>query len=163
GIDPEELGVSTTSRTYFNAQDRRKAFLDFVIGGYRQAIEDRLSMPDVTPAGYTVRFNLSAFLRSDDKTRMETYEIGLRVGAYTRSEVRDLEDKQPLTQVEEAASVAAQIEHEVTRFDAEPVLRFEAPAAQLFEVDQERRIIRGLAVPYGRVPSDGRTFVFSKG
>lgn len=98
GVDPEELGVSTTSRTYANQFDRRKQFIDFTLGGYRQAIEDRLSMGDVTPRGYTAKFDLSAFLRSDDKTRYETYEIGQRVGAIDGpTEVRELEGKPPLT------------------------------------------------------------------
>ena len=33
GVDPEDLGVSTTSRTYANQFDRRKAFIDFTLGG----------------------------------------------------------------------------------------------------------------------------------
>lgn len=103
GVDPEELGVSTTSRTYANQQDRRKAFLDFTLGGYRSAIEDRLSMGDVSPRGYYARFNLSAFLRSDDKTRMETYRAALDVGAITQDEIRDLEDKPALSPSERPA------------------------------------------------------------
>lgn len=57
GVNPEDLGVSTTSRTYFNAFDKRKDFLDFTTGNYRQAFEDRVSMTDVTPRGYTARVN----------------------------------------------------------------------------------------------------------
>lgn len=97
GIDPEELGVSTTSRTYANQFDRRKAFLDFAVGPYLHAVEQRLTMGDVSPHGSYAKFNLSAFLRSDDKTRMETYEIAQRVGALTTDEIRVLEDRIPLT------------------------------------------------------------------
>lgn len=93
GVDPEELGVSTTSRTYANQFDRRKAFLDFTLGGYMRAIEDRLGMGDVTPPGYYSRFNLSAFLRSDDLTRYQTYAAGLAVGALVQPEIRQLEDR----------------------------------------------------------------------
>lgn len=96
GIDAEELSVSTTSRTYANTQDRRRAFVDFTLGPLIHAIEERLSLGDVTPRGQQVRFNLSSFLRSDDLTRMQTYEIGLRVGAYTQDEVRALEGRPPL-------------------------------------------------------------------
>ena len=77
GIDPEELGVSTTSRTYANAFDRRKQFIDFTLGGYLTAIADRLSMPDVTPPGNYARFNLDAFLRSDALARYQAYAAGL--------------------------------------------------------------------------------------
>jgi HK97 family phage portal protein len=97
GVDPEELGVSTTSRTYNNAFDRRKAFVDFTLGAYRQAFEDRLSMNDVSPRGYKARLDLSDFLRSDDKTRMEVYEKGLAVGAITHEEIRVNEKKPELT------------------------------------------------------------------
>lgn len=95
-VDAEEVGVSTTSRTYANMFERRKAFLDFTLGPFREAIEDRLSMGDVTKRGYAVKFNLSAFLRSDDLSRMQTYQIGLAVGAITQDEIRDLENRPPL-------------------------------------------------------------------
>lgn len=66
GIDPEELGVSTTSRTYFNAQDRRRSRTEDVLGPYMTAIESRLSMDDITPHGYTVRFDPAAYLSLDE-------------------------------------------------------------------------------------------------
>lgn len=66
GIDAEELSVSTTSRTYANTQDRRRVRVEDVLGPYMTAIESRLSMDDVTPHGYTVRFDPSAYLRLDD-------------------------------------------------------------------------------------------------
>lgn len=96
GVDPEELGVSTTSRTYSNQWERRKAFLDFTLGAYLTAVEDRLRMPDMTPRGYTARFDLDSFLRTDTKTRYETYKIGLEVGALDHAEVRAAEGKAPL-------------------------------------------------------------------
>lgn len=96
GVDPEELGVSTTSRTYANQFDRRKAFLDFTLGSYRAAVEDRLSMGDVTPRGSVVRFDLDSFLRSDAKTRFEAYKLGLEVGAIGEDEIRPAEGKPPL-------------------------------------------------------------------
>jgi hypothetical protein len=97
GIDPEELGVSTTSRTYANSFDRRKTFIDMTLGGYRQAIEDRLGMRDVTPLGQSVRFDLAAWLRSDDLTRMAFYKAGLEVGVFSDvDEVRAAEGKPPL-------------------------------------------------------------------
>lgn len=96
GVDPEELGVSTTSRTYANQFDRRKNFLDFTLGAYRAAIEDRLSMGDVTPRGSVVRFDLDGFLRSDAKTRFEAYKLGLEVGAIAPEEIRPAEGKPPL-------------------------------------------------------------------
>lgn len=109
GIDPEELGVSTTSRTYANQFDRRKNFLDFTLGGYRAAVEDRLSMGDVTPQGSFVRFDLDAFLRTDAKSRFEAYALGLQVGAIAPEEIRPAEGKPQIdaAQVAPARSIGA--------------------------------------------------------
>lgn len=92
GVDPEELGVSTTSRTYANAEQRRLDLVDFTLAAYVVAIEDRLSMPDVTPPGYYVRADYAGFLRSDTLTRMQTYEIGRRVGVYNDERIAEIED-----------------------------------------------------------------------
>lgn len=109
GVDPEAVGVSTTSRTYFNAEHKRKEFVDFTLGGYLVAIEGRLSMGDVTPRGQYARFDLDSFLRSDTKTRMETYQIGKAVGAYTDDEIRELEDRPPLTAEQRPAATTAEL------------------------------------------------------
>jgi HK97 family phage portal protein len=106
GVDPEELGVSTTSRTYANQFDRRKAFLDFTLGGYRAAIEDRLSMGDVTPRGTVVRFDLDGFLRTDALARYQAYAAGRAVGALTAAEIREAEGKPPLDPATEPAPPA---------------------------------------------------------
>lgn len=72
GIDAEDLSVSTTSRTYFNAQDRKRSRLEDVYGPYMAAVEDRLSMEDVTPRGYTTQFDTSSYLRLDDQAAAQT-------------------------------------------------------------------------------------------
>jgi phage portal protein BeeE len=105
GIDADELGVSVTSRTYSNQFDRRKAFTDFTLGLYRQAVEDRLSMGDVTPRGQYAKFNLDAFLRSDPAARYAAYEAGLRVGAIAEDEIRPMEDKPQLTAAQKPQAV----------------------------------------------------------
>lgn len=170
GVDAEELGVSTTSRTYNNQQDRRKAFTDFTLGGYLRAFEDRLSKGDVSRPNHQVRVDLSAFLRSDDLTRMQTYEIGRRVGAYTLTEIREAEQKPPLDEDEmpdqESNVVPLAASNPSTiRFGSGPAIRLGNPAAETsFAVDVAKRTITGLAVPYG-VParSDGQLWQFSQG
>lgn len=104
GIDPEDLGVSTTSRTYQNAEQRRLDLLDFTLSAYVAAVEQRLSMRDVTPRGYEVKVNFDGFLRSDTKSRMEAYAIGVPLGAYTQDEMRELEDRPDLTPTQRAAA-----------------------------------------------------------
>ncbi len=92
GVDPEDLGVSTTSRTYQNAEQRRMDMLDFTHAAYRSAMEQRLSMHDVTPRGYELKVNLDGFLRGDTKARMETYAIGEPLGLYPPERLAELED-----------------------------------------------------------------------
>ena len=74
--------MSTTSRTYQNSEQRRQDLLDFTLSAYMKAVEQRLSMADVTPRGYRAKFNLDSFLRGDTKGRMEAYAIGEPLGLY---------------------------------------------------------------------------------
>jgi Phage portal protein len=92
GVDPEDLGVSTTSRTYQNAEQRRLDLLDFTLAHYMAAMEQRLSMRDIIPRGYEAKVNLDGFLRSDTKTRYEAHQIALNAGFKTIPEIRELED-----------------------------------------------------------------------
>ncbi len=84
GLDPEDLGISTTSRTYQNATDRRKDRINDVYSPYMAAITQRLTMPDVTIPGERVRFRLDDYLRADPKTRSEVNSTYLRDGVVTR-------------------------------------------------------------------------------
>lgn len=91
GIDPEDLGISTTSRVYQNATDRRQDRINDVLAPYMKAITDRLSMPDVTLPGRKVRFNLDDYLRADPKTRAEVHAIYHGLGATDAPEIREEE------------------------------------------------------------------------
>jgi Phage portal protein len=99
GVDPEDLGVSTTSRTYQNSEQRRQDLIDFTLAAYVSAIEQRLSMRDVIPRGYETKVNFDGFLRADTKTRMDAYKVGADVGAYTVPEIRELEDRPALARI----------------------------------------------------------------
>ena len=55
GVDPEDLGVSTTSRTYQNAEQRRQDLIDFTLAAYMSAVEQRLSMGDVPRGAMRLR------------------------------------------------------------------------------------------------------------
>jgi len=95
-IDAEEFGVSTTSRTYQNQQDRRRDRLDFTLGPYLTAMEGRLSLPDVSPRGYRAQIDPAAFLRADDKTRAETDAALVKAEILTVDEVREQRGLPPL-------------------------------------------------------------------
>lgn len=96
GLEPEDLGVSVTSRTYFNAETKRKDRIDFALGMFIWAIQDRLSMPDVTPRGQYVRAQLGAFLRTDTVARFAAYREGMEMGLYSLNDVRAMEDLPPV-------------------------------------------------------------------
>lgn len=97
GINPEDVGIAITSRTYFNAFDRKQANTVDTLRGYQRAFEERLSMNDITPRGYTVRLDFTDLLKSDDLTRFQAYKAGLDVGVYAdQDEVRAAEGRPPL-------------------------------------------------------------------
>lgn len=77
GLDPEDVGVNTTSRTYFNATDRRTDKINRTLSGMMAAVTDRLSMGDITPRGQTVRWDTSQWLRPDPASQV-TYWQGLK-------------------------------------------------------------------------------------
>lgn len=92
GLDADWVNVHTTTRTYANAETRRLDLLDFTLMPFISALEGRLSMNDVLPRGQQVKVQMSGFLRSDTKTRMETYQIGRQVGVYDDERIAELED-----------------------------------------------------------------------
>ncbi|MEU0312488.1 phage portal protein [Nocardioides sp. NPDC006273] len=108
GVDPEDLGVSTTSRTYQNSQDRYQARVKDTLRPYMVAVEERLSMNDVCPRGYDARTRVADLLFADDKTRFEAYKIGLEVGAIGQDEIRELERKAPLAPDQTPALTSAE-------------------------------------------------------
>ena len=84
------------SMTYQNIIDGRKEFVAYSLQPYICAIEDRLSMNDITAAGHIVRFNISeTFLRSDDKARLETLEKMLSLGLIDIEQAKEMEDLTP--------------------------------------------------------------------
>jgi hypothetical protein len=97
GIEAEELSVSTTSRTYFNAQDRRRDRLESVLGPYMTAVEGRLSMEDVTPRGYTTKFDTSSYLRLDDQAAAVTDSVLISSKVLTPGEAREKRGLDPNT------------------------------------------------------------------
>ena len=155
GIDPEDLGISTTSRTYSNDVDRRRNKLNDVLSPYMRAITDRLSMGDVTRRGYVVRFNTAEYLLPNPTERWAVHETALRMGETTIDEIRQEEGKPPLPAGVEPEPVADPLPVDASRpasmtFDA-PELTFADMPLTSFSVDSENRIIEGVALPYGQV------------
>lgn len=84
------------SLTYANVIDERRQFVDMSLRPYISAIEDRLSMDDLTAHGNIVRFNVSdTFLRSDDLTRLAVIEKMLALGLITTQQAMEMEELTP--------------------------------------------------------------------
>ncbi|HEX6579209.1 MAG TPA: phage portal protein [Jiangellaceae bacterium] len=184
GIDPEDVGVSTTSRTYANAVDRRRDRINDVLSPYMRALTDRLSMGDITKRGYRVIFDLDDYMRADPKTRWEVYAQAIGLGVMTADEVRQEEglpgsaprpSEPSRSNVKPDAASNATAPRPATRSqnaDTEAMVTFAEPAGlqfadlpvTAFSVDREKRVIEGLALPYGKVGAKGGLkFRFAKG
>lgn len=147
GLDPEELGVSTTSRTYANAVDRRIDKINDVKAPYMRAITDRLSMGDVTRPGHRVEFELTGYMKSNPTERVAYYKAMQEMGVMDEADIREAEGL-PARTGPAPKAVAASGEKVAETFDEAPKLTFVDGAMEEFSVDKGKRIIEGLILPY---------------
>lgn len=178
GLDPEDLGISTTSRTYNNAVDRRKDRINDILSPYMLAITDRLSMGDITRRGHTVTFNVDDYLKADPLTRWQTHKIAVEMHAKDIAEVRNEEDMDPNPELEArakkaqtapAARPADELAPRRAAASAPASVAFSRPASTEddthqtltfavsdedraeFSADLDNRTITGLMVPWNKV------------
>lgn len=157
GLDPEDLGISTTSRTYQNGVDRRQDRINDTLSPYMAAITQRLTMPDVTKRNHRVEFDLDEYLRADPKTRAEVYHNAIQDGWLDPDEARAEEKRPPLTiQQKLAMAPPAPAEPKPAPVNVTAAadtnhlhLSFVGVPGATFATDAARRIIEGVAVPYG--------------
>ena len=84
------------SMTYSNVLDERRQFVDMSLRPFICAIEDRLSMNDITNSQNYVRFDLDeTYLRSDALTRLAVIEKMLALNLITVEQAREMEDLTP--------------------------------------------------------------------
>ena len=85
------------SMTYQNILDGRKEFVAYSLQPYISAIEDRLSMNDITNSQNQVRFALDdTFLRVDAKDRLDIIEKMLNLDLINTEQARQMEQLTPL-------------------------------------------------------------------
>ena len=85
------------SMTYQNILDGRKEFVAYSLQPYISAIEDRLSMNDITNSSNQVRFAVDdTFLRVDAKDRLEIIEKMLNLDLIDVNQARSMEQLTPL-------------------------------------------------------------------
>ena len=87
GVPPEMIAAASgDSSTYANVEQRSLDFLTYTIGPWLARIETALT--DLVARGSYVKFNTGALLRTDLKSRYESYEIALRSGSSSRRNPR---------------------------------------------------------------------------
>lgn len=83
--------------TYQNIIDGRREFMAYSLQPYICAIEDRLSMNDITNSQNQVRFDVDAsFLRADAMERLNVIEKMLNLNLITVEQARQMEQLTPL-------------------------------------------------------------------
>lgn len=192
GVDPEDLGISTTSRTYFNAADRRMSKINETYAPYMAAITQRLSMGDVTRRGYVVKFDLTDYLKPDPIAQVGYWKALKDMGVMDADEIRAAaglsgpapkpaaappppaegdgggqEQEQPAGQ-QSGAEAAQPAGMTFASTDDAPAMTFDgadfAGGTEPAKVDVETRTITGLAVPYNKVARKyGMAFRFLPG
>jgi HK97 family phage portal protein len=85
------------SMTYQNILDGRKEFVAYPLQPYISAIEDRLSMNDITNSSNQIRFAVDdTFLRVDAKERLDIIEQMLNLNLIDVNQARQMEQLTPL-------------------------------------------------------------------
>lgn len=177
GLDAEDLNVSTTSRTYANDSDRRQDRINDTLQAYIAAITQRLSMGDITRRGKRVVARSDTYMRADPVTRgafastmFNLVDPATGKRALTIDEIRDAEElppaepgpvpqQQPTNVVPIRAPAPSRLAASAEGTDAagRTAVTFSGataefvldPVAARFTVDVQRRMMYGLAVPYG--------------
>jgi len=95
GVPPEMVASEAGgSLTYANVEQRDLSLLKYAVAPWLTRFERKLTR--AMPRGTFCKFNAAALLRTDLKSRYESYAIGLDKGFLTLDEVRELEDREPL-------------------------------------------------------------------
>ena len=87
---------ANNSMTYANVLDERKQFYSLSLAPYVNAIQDRLSMDDITARGNAVRFDVdSSFLATEPMERLLVIEKMLALGLITVEQAMEMENLTP--------------------------------------------------------------------
>jgi len=94
------------SMTYANVQDERRQFVSLSLQPYISAIEQRLSMNDITPSTQYMSFDLdSGFLRANPLERLTVIEKMLTLGLITVQDAMAMENLSPNGSASDAINV----------------------------------------------------------
>jgi len=89
------LNAESTSSTYSNTLQERRSLIDLSLMPFLIAVEQRLSMDDITPMTQRVRFEVEEYLRGTAMERIEVIGKMLELGLIDINEAREMEDLAP--------------------------------------------------------------------
>jgi HK97 family phage portal protein len=89
------LNAESASATYSNVSAERRSLVDFSLSPIMHAIEERLSMNDLTPRGQEVRFDLDDYLRGNPLEEIQVLTAMLDAGLISIDEARAEMDLAP--------------------------------------------------------------------
>lgn len=95
GIPAYMLGVPGDSSTYANVESRMIELRTFSLLPWERRIESTLDAQ--LARGTSLKIRSDALLRADTATRYAAYKTALETGWLTVNEVRELEDRAPLS------------------------------------------------------------------
>ena len=89
-LDPVWVGagIPGSSLTYANRTDLYRGLLDTALRPIMSLFEQRLSMPDVTPRGHTIKFDTTAFLRANPAELADLITKLVPLGVLTTEEAK---------------------------------------------------------------------------
>ena len=89
------LNAESTSSTYSNTLQERRSLIDLSLMPFLIAVEQRLSMDDITPSTQRVRFEIEEYLRGTALERIEVTGRMLELGLIDINEARQMEGLAP--------------------------------------------------------------------
>lgn len=144
GVPPFLAGVpSGESKTYQNVQQDTQLFVRFTLRGWMTRLEQAVSR--MRPNGQTVEFDVKDLMRMDTPERYSTYATGIDKGFLTVDEVREMERRDPLPEIESDES---------TQDSANRALvaqrLYLSVTNGVIGVDEARDILRTIGMPLGK-------------
>lgn len=96
---PPHMVNEMDSATFANIEHQSMQFVIDAVMPWVVSMEQEMNrklLSTSEKSNYYVKFNLSALLRGDTKTRYEAYGAGIKDGWMTRNEAREMEDLNPI-------------------------------------------------------------------
>jgi HK97 family phage portal protein len=146
GVPPFMVGdVEKTSSWGTGIESQGIGFVTYTLSRWLTRLEDAYNQ--ITPRGQYVKFNVNSLLRSDIKTRYESYALGRQWGWLSGNEIRGLEDLPPRDELESTLIPMNMVQagqndsEEMARQIAEIVQKVYLGVGKVITADEAREIL----------------------